>query len=103
MATGIVMPCNMLAENLYDARFHDYDLPGKHHLSESDGKNQVQALVKKWGEENINIKYNSLEDIFKNGIWQEIKNSWKDNSLFECAFTCGDCFNKCWDQGGTTR
>ena len=103
MATGIVMPCNMLAENLYDARFHDYDLPGKHHLSETDGKNQVQVLVEKWGEKNINIKHNSLEDIFKNGMWQEIKDRWKDNSLFECAFTCGDCFNKCWDQGGTTR
>lgn len=103
MATGIVMPCNMLAENLYDARFYDFDLPGKHALSETNGKNQIQTLVKKWGETNISIKHKSLEDIFQSGMWQEIKDSWKNNSLFECAFTCGDNFNKCWDQGGTIR
>jgi len=102
-AEGLVMPCNFFTHNLYDSRFHTGETPGKYHLSETNGRNQIQELVERWGKENLNLKHKSLEEIFECGFWEEIRNSWKDNSIFECAFTCGNGFTKCWDQGGTIR
>ena len=31
------------------------------------------------------------------------KKDFKEGRLFECAFTCGQTFTKCWDQGGSVR
>jgi MoaA/NifB/PqqE/SkfB family radical SAM enzyme len=102
-ASGVVLPCNMLNHNLYDARFRDQDvLPGCNHLSTVDGKNQVQEFVGRYGTDNLNIHHNSLDKIFANSFWSDLVNSWTHNTfperLFECALTCGKKFTKVWDQ-----
>ena len=47
-------------------------------------------------------------EIFDNKFWKDLQSSWhkkdfKEGRLFECAFTCGQTFTKCWDQGGSVR
>ena len=105
---GLVMPCNFFTHNLYDKRFHDADtLPGHNELSNINGKNQIQELIKQYGRDNLDIHSKSLEDIFANEFWQHIVDSWNkdlDNGrIFECAMTCGSKLSKVWDQGGSIR
>jgi len=107
-AEGLVLPCNFFNHNLYDARFVDNSLPGANPLSfTASGKNQVKTFLEKYGLDNLNIKFNSLEDIFKNAMWQDLVLSWRKNldhgRLFECAMTCGSKLQKVWDQGGSIR
>jgi MoaA/NifB/PqqE/SkfB family radical SAM enzyme len=107
-ARGIVLPCNMLNHNLYDARFRNQDvLPGSNDLSTVDGKNQVQEFINRYGADNLNIRYNSLEKVFSNAFWVDLVHSWKHNTfperLFECAMTCGKKFTKVWDQTKMTK
>ena len=102
-AHGLVLPCNMLNHNLYDARFYDSDvLPCSNQLSTVDNKNQVAEFINKHGPDNLNIKNNSLEKIFDNSFWPDLVSSWSHNSfperIFECAMTCGKEFTKVWDQ-----
>lgn len=102
-AHGLLLPCNMLNHNLYDARFFDDDIiPCSNKLSTPNGSNQVADFIKKHGENTLSIHCNSLENIYKSTFWQDLKQSWKCNSfperLFECALVCGKSFNKTWDQ-----
>jgi MoaA/NifB/PqqE/SkfB family radical SAM enzyme len=107
-AEGLVLPCNFFNHNLYDARFRDpLQLPGCNHLSFVDGKNQVEEIINEFGKDNLNIKNNSLEEIFENSFWNYVINSWKKDlksgRIFECAMTCGKKLTKVWDQGGNKR
>ena len=102
-ASGVVLPCNMLNHNLSDARFREQSvLPCSNDLSRVDGKNQVQEFINRYGIDNLNIHYNSLDKIFANSFWVDLVASWKYNTfperLFECAMTCGKQFQKVWDQ-----
>jgi MoaA/NifB/PqqE/SkfB family radical SAM enzyme len=102
-AHGTVLPCNMLNHNLTDARFYDSDvMPCSNKLSTVDGKNQVAEFIKLHNESSLNIKHNSIEQIFNSTFWAGLEDSWKSNSfpnrIFECALTCGKKFTKVWDQ-----
>jgi MoaA/NifB/PqqE/SkfB family radical SAM enzyme len=105
-ANGLVLPCNMLNHHLSDARFQDASvLPGHYALCNTDGKNQVQEFINRYGAENLNIRHRSLEQVFNNPFWVDLVHSWKYNTfperLFECALTCGKQFTKVWDQTKT--
>lgn len=103
-AEGLVLPCNFFNHNLYDARFYDNSLPCANQLSFSNGKNQVRTFLESYGLESLNIKSNSLENIFQNKFWSDLVDSFSNqNRLFECAMTCGEKFTKVWDQGGSIR
>ena len=102
-AHGTVLPCNMLNHNLSDARFYDDAvMPCSNPLSTVNGKNQVAEFVNKHNEQTLNIKHNSLEQVFKSTFWEALETSWNQtsfpNRLFECAMTCGKKFTKVWDQ-----
>jgi MoaA/NifB/PqqE/SkfB family radical SAM enzyme len=102
-AHGLVLPCNMLNHNLHDARFYDdHVMPCSNILSTVDKKNQVAEFIKQHNEQSLNIKSNSLEQIFKSTFWTALEKSWSCNSfperIFECALTCGKQFTKVWDQ-----
>jgi MoaA/NifB/PqqE/SkfB family radical SAM enzyme len=105
---GLVMPCNFFTHNLYDKRFYDtHTLPGHNELSNVDGKNQIQELIKQYGRDHLDIHFNSLEEIFANDFWAHIIDSWNkdlnNGRIFECAMTCGSKLSKVWDQGGSIR
>jgi MoaA/NifB/PqqE/SkfB family radical SAM enzyme len=103
-ADGLVLPCNLLNHNLYDARFRDNSLPGANVLSTIDEKNQVRTFLEKYGFDNLNINYHTLTDIFLNPFWEDLVASWtNENRLFECAMSCGNKLSKVWDQGGSIR
>ena len=102
-AHGMVLPCNMLNHNLYDARFYDDTvMPCSNSLSTVNKKNQVAEFIQQHNEQSLNIKNNSLEQIFKSTFWPALEKSWGCNSfperIFECALTCGKQFTKVWDQ-----
>jgi MoaA/NifB/PqqE/SkfB family radical SAM enzyme len=104
---GLVLPCNFFNHNLYDARFHSDQLPGRHALHSHGGKNQIRDFLETYGLDNINIHYHDLEKIFQNPMWSDLVMSWNkplgQGRLFECAMTCGEKFTKVWDQGGNQR
>jgi MoaA/NifB/PqqE/SkfB family radical SAM enzyme len=105
---GVVLPCNFFNHNLHDARFYDGSLPGANSLSVSaSGKNQIREFLETYGLDNLNIRFNSLEKIFSNPMWQDLVSSWNKDldsgRLFECAMTCGSKLQKVWDQGGSKR
>jgi len=105
---GLVMPCNFFTHNLYDKRFHDVNtLPGHNELSNVNGKNQIQELIKQYGRDNLDIHFKSLEEIFASNFWAHIVDSWNkdlaNGRIFECAMTCGSKLTKVWDQGGSIR
>ena len=103
-AEGLVLPCNLLNHNLYDARFRDNSLPGANDLSTVDEKNQVRTFLEKYGFDNLNINYHTLTNIFLNPFWEDLVASWtNENRLFECAMSCGNKLSKVWDQGGSIR
>jgi MoaA/NifB/PqqE/SkfB family radical SAM enzyme/NADP-dependent 3-hydroxy acid dehydrogenase YdfG len=107
-AHGMVLPCNMLNHNLQDARFFDPDvLPCSNSLSTVDGKNQVSEFINQHGADTLNIKNNSLEQVFKSSFWHSLTQSWTYQTyperLFECAMTCGKQFTKVWDQTKMTK
>ena len=107
-ANGLVLPCNMLNHNLSDARFHDQSvLPCSNDLSTVNGKNQVQEFVDRYGSDKLNIRNQSLTQIFANPFWSDLVRSWQYNTfperLFECAMTCGKQFQKVWDQTKMTK
>lgn len=102
-AHGLVLPCNMLNHNLYDARFYDDSvMPCSNILSTLGEKNQVAEFIKQHDEKSLNIKYNRLDQVFKSTFWNALEKSWGFNSfperIFECALTCGKQFTKVWDQ-----
>jgi MoaA/NifB/PqqE/SkfB family radical SAM enzyme len=102
-AEGLVLPCNFFTHNLYDARFHDPDvLPGRSKFSLVNGKNQISEIIKTYGFDNLSIKHQTLADIFANGFWQHVTDSWNrsldQGRIFECAMTCGSKLTKVWDQ-----
>jgi MoaA/NifB/PqqE/SkfB family radical SAM enzyme len=104
-AEGLVLPCNFFEHNLYDARFFNSAfLPGANDASFVNGVNQVKEFVDRYQEE-LTIKTNSLEKVFKSNFWPELVNRWygPKNKLMECAMTCGEKFTKVWDQGGSIR
>jgi hypothetical protein len=101
-AEGLVLPCNFFEHNLYDARFYDDCMPGANVASFIPGGNQVQELVGRY--KNLNINQTSLEEVFKSGFWTELVDRWSGpNKIMECAMTCGEKFTKVWDQGGSVR
>jgi MoaA/NifB/PqqE/SkfB family radical SAM enzyme len=108
-ASGIVVPCNFLYHHLYDKRFFDDStLPGAYYLTKnSKGTNQVRDFLESYGLENLNINYQTLEEIFKNKMWSDLVNSFNSTidqgRLFECAMTCGSKLTKVWDQGGSKK
>jgi MoaA/NifB/PqqE/SkfB family radical SAM enzyme len=102
-AHGLVLPCNMLNHNLYDARFYDSSmLPCSNALSTVNNKNQVAEFIKSHNENSLNIHSQSLEKVFESSFWGNLTNSWSCNTfperIFECAMTCGKQFTKVWDQ-----
>lgn len=102
-AHGLVLPCNMLNHNLYDERFFDDSvLPCSNKLSTVENKNQVAEFVRQHEESSLNIKSNTLEQVFKSSFWPALVKSWSYNRfperIFECAMTCGKEFTKVWDQ-----
>jgi MoaA/NifB/PqqE/SkfB family radical SAM enzyme len=102
-AEGLVLPCNFFTHNLYDARFHDSNvLPGRSELSLVNGKNQISEIINTYGFDNLSIKHQTLADIFANGFWQHVTDSWTrsldQGRIFECAMTCGSKLTKVWDQ-----
>jgi MoaA/NifB/PqqE/SkfB family radical SAM enzyme len=104
---GLVLPCNFFNHNLYDARFHSTDLPGRNRLHDEHGQNQVRSFLQRHGLDNLNIHQKSLVEIFDNTMWQDLVDSWHkplgQGRLFECAMTCGQEFTKVWDQGGNQK
>lgn len=65
-------------------------------------------MYNKYGKDNLKIQNKTMAEIFENKFWTDLVASWeqtefKKGRLFECAFTCGQTFNKCWDQGGSKR
>jgi MoaA/NifB/PqqE/SkfB family radical SAM enzyme len=108
-AEGLVTPCNFFEHNLYDARFHEDQDPGSFDpFGKEKFNKQIIDLYEKYNKKNLNINYNSLEKIFENSFWNDLIESWqkkefKEGRIFECAFTCGQAFTKCWDQGGSFR
>jgi MoaA/NifB/PqqE/SkfB family radical SAM enzyme len=105
---GLVLPCNFFTHNLYDKRFYDRStLPHSNDLSFTNGQNQVQALISKFGFDNLNINSKSIEEIFASEFWSHIVDSWNKDldsgRIFECAMTCGAKLTKVWDQGGSIR
>lgn len=102
-AHGLVLPCNMLNHNLYDARFYDTTImPCSNDLSRVNGANQVAEFIKKHDDKSLNIHHNSLDNVFKSSFWDALVESWSKNSfperMFECSMTCGKQFRKVWDQ-----
>lgn len=101
-AEGLVLPCNFFTHNLYDARFRDGSLPGANSLSFVNGKNQVESIINYYGKDDLNINNRSLKEIFANGFWQHVVDSWNkrlsEGRIFECAMTCGTKLTKVWDQ-----
>lgn len=102
-AQGLVLPCNMLNHNLYDARFFDSNImPCSNSLSTVDGKNQVAEFIDQHDKTTLNIHNRSLEQVFDSTFWPALTTSWQQNSfperMFECAMTCGKKFTKVWDQ-----
>jgi MoaA/NifB/PqqE/SkfB family radical SAM enzyme len=100
---GLVLPCNFFNHNLYDMRFHESALPFANSLSfNSDGKNQVEEFIERYGKDNLNINNKSLQEIFDNPFWNDLISTWDKNfaegRIFECAMTCGKGFTKVWDQ-----
>ncbi|MFZ4600083.1 MAG: radical SAM protein [Terrimicrobiaceae bacterium] len=107
-AEGLVLPCNFFNHNLYDRRFYEPNvLPEANELSTVDGKNQVRTFLETYGLDQLNIKHKSLNEIFANRMWQDLKSNWNktlsNGRLFECAMTCGSKLTKVWDQGGSKR
>ena len=108
-AEGIVMPCNFFEHNLYDARFHEDTHPGSFDpLGKKMYNNQIIEMYDKYGKDNLKIQNKTMIEIFENQFWKDLQSSWskkdfKEGRLFECAFTCGQTFTKCWDQGGSVR
>jgi MoaA/NifB/PqqE/SkfB family radical SAM enzyme len=108
-AEGLVLPCNFFEHNLYDARFHEDQDPGSFDpLGKEKYNKQIINLYEKYGKDNLSIKNKTLDEIFKNNFWDDLilswtKQSFEEGRLFECAFTCGQAFTKCWDQGGSFR
>lgn len=108
-AEGIVMPCNFFEHNLYDARFHEDTHPGSFDpLGKNLYNNQIIEMYDKYGKDNLKIQNKTMIEIFDNKFWKDLQSSWhkkdfKEGRLFECAFTCGQTFTKCWDQGGSVR
>lgn len=108
-AEGLVTPCNFFEHNLYDARFHEDQDPGSFDpLGKEKYNKQIINLYEKYGKDNLSIKNKTLDEIFKNNFWDDLilswtKQSFEEGRLFECAFTCGQAFTKCWDQGGSFR
>jgi len=107
-AEGLVLPCNFFNHNLHDMRFRDDTIiPGAYHLSKVDGQNQVRQFLESYDLDSLNINHCSLSEIFKNPMWNDLIQSWKQSlsngRLFECAMTCGSKFTKVWDQGGNNR
>lgn len=104
---GLVLPCNFFNHNLYDARFHGDQLPGRNHRHDEDGENQVRKFLERYGLDNLSILHRSLPEIFQNSMWRDLIASWDrplgQGRLFECAMTCGQEFTKVWDQGGNQR
>ena len=108
-AEGLVTPCNFFEHNLYDARFHEDQDPGSFDPIGAEKYNkQIIELYEKYDKKQLNIYHTNLEEIFENTFWDDLIKSWqkkdfKEGRLFECAFTCGQAFTKCWDQGGSFR
>jgi MoaA/NifB/PqqE/SkfB family radical SAM enzyme len=69
---GLVLPCNFFNHNLYDARFHNDQLPSRNSLHDYQGKNQVRSFLEHYGLDNLNIHYNSLAKIFQNRMWNDL-------------------------------
>ena len=77
-------------------------------MGEKMYNNQIIEMYNKYGKKNLNIKNKTMEEIFQNPFWRDLVDSWSKNDfregrVFECAFTCGQTFTKCWDQGGSKR
>ena len=76
-AEGIVLPCCWLAGQMYKLYW-----PPKH------------GDIWRYIDDRINIKTNSLEDIFKSGIFDKIEESWyfplcEHGRMKTCALKCG--------------
>ena len=87
-AEGIVLPCCWLAGQMYKW----YMKP-----QESDIWNLIEDKNK------INIKYNSLENIFESRIFDRIQNTWRISSIKKgkqktCALKCGKELDQFGDQ-----
>ena len=101
-AEGLVLPCNFFEHNLYDARFYDDYMPGASVASFIPGGNQVQELVGRY--KDLNINQTSLKEVFESNFWVELVSRWTGpDKIMECAMTCGEKFTKVWDQGGSKR
>lgn len=86
-AEGIVLPCCWLAGNMYKWYLHPKST-------------QIWKLINK---DKLNIKRASLEQIFKSGIFDNIKNTWdksscKEGKLRVCALKCGEELDQFGDQ-----
>jgi hypothetical protein len=72
-----------------------------------NGVSTIDHFLDQYGVNNLNIRYHTLEEVFDNGMWAALSDSFSktlDNGrLFECANTCGSKLTKVWDQGGSTR
>jgi len=86
-AEGIVLPCCWLAGQMYK-----WYWPEKY--------SEIWKIINK---DTINIKKNTIEDIFNSNIFEDIKNTWSINSLNEgklktCALKCGKELDQFGDQ-----
>jgi hypothetical protein len=106
-AQGIVLPCTFL-NHRYDARYYvSNQLPGVNPLGMKNGRSTIDIFLESFGIDNINIHHRTLKEVFDNGMWSELIESFNktldDGRLFECANTCGSKLTKVWDQGGSKR
>lgn len=104
---GVVLPCTFL-NHKHDARYHVPDqLPGVHELAMHNGISHIDKFLDNFGMNNLNINYHTLQEVFDNGMWTALIDSFDktlDNGrLFECANTCGSKLKKVWDQEDSSR
>jgi len=86
-AEGIVLPCCWLAGEMYK-----WELPYK--------SSQIWGLINK---DELNIKKNSLQQIFNSDIFNMIQESWSQQTISKgklktCALKCGEEFDQFGDQ-----
>ena len=81
-AQGLVMPCCWIG-TIYYVPSNWFEIV------------QIQQVIKKFGEDNISLYKNTLEEVYNSGYFNIFKDGWeKDNircgKLGYCATTCGE-------------
>jgi MoaA/NifB/PqqE/SkfB family radical SAM enzyme len=83
-AEGLVFPCGWIHDRMYGYEAEQHD----------DRKKLYNLFDQAGGINNINLKYNSLNDIVSGEFFKLFQNSWtNDNRLERCSLICGSELN----------